>query len=184
MEMTFGEKIKLLREEKELTQSELGSMVNMTQRKVSYLENGKYEPSLEDIKALCKCFHVLLCVIIHNERVEGLHFKRTRQTTCIQPGFRFSGKAASAFPDRTGVRVYFYPSGILALVALIRRQGMNILTVRRHDRFHQTAHFHFRTPFLCPGLPMSAHKRANPSPFAPASVPNLSFGSSQRNAPR
>ena len=58
MEMTFGEKIKLLREEKELTQSELGSMVNMTQRKVSYLENGKYEPSLEDIKALCKCFHV------------------------------------------------------------------------------------------------------------------------------
>lgn len=58
MELTFGEKIRLLREEKELNQTELGAAVNMTQRKISYLENGKYEPSLEDIKALCRYFHV------------------------------------------------------------------------------------------------------------------------------
>lgn len=58
MEMTFGEMIRLLREEKELNQTDLGKAVNMTQRKISYLENGKYEPSLEDIKALCRYFHV------------------------------------------------------------------------------------------------------------------------------
>lgn len=58
MEMTFGEKLRLLREEKELNQTELGNAVNMTQRKVSYLENGKYEPSMEDLKALCRFFHV------------------------------------------------------------------------------------------------------------------------------
>ena len=58
MELTFGEKIRLLREEKELNQTQLGQAVNMTQRKISYLENGKYEPSLEDIKMLCRFFRV------------------------------------------------------------------------------------------------------------------------------
>ena len=58
MELTFGEKIKLLREEKELNQTELGQAVSMTQRKISYLENDRYEPSMEDIKALCVFFQV------------------------------------------------------------------------------------------------------------------------------
>lgn len=56
--MTFGEKIKLLREEKELNQTQLALAVSMTQRKISYLEHDKYEPSMEDIKALCRYFDV------------------------------------------------------------------------------------------------------------------------------
>ena len=58
MELTLGEKIRLLREEKGLNQTELGKAVNMTQRKISYLENDKYEPSMEDIKELCRFFNV------------------------------------------------------------------------------------------------------------------------------
>jgi len=58
MELTLGEKIRLLREEKELNQTELGQAVNMTQRRVSYIENDRYEPSVEDLRALCKFFHV------------------------------------------------------------------------------------------------------------------------------
>lgn len=58
MELTFGEKIKLLREEHELNQTELGKAVNMTQRKISYLEHDKYEPSMEDIRLLCLYFNV------------------------------------------------------------------------------------------------------------------------------
>lgn len=58
MELTFGEKIRLLREDRELKQAELGEAVNMTQRKISYLENDRYEPGLEDIKALCRFFGV------------------------------------------------------------------------------------------------------------------------------
>ncbi len=55
---TFGERIKDLRENRNLTQSALGERLNMTQRKISYLERGKYEPSLDDIKILCKFFTV------------------------------------------------------------------------------------------------------------------------------
>ena len=58
MEMTLGEKIRLLREEKELNQTELGSILGMTQRKISYLENDQYEPNLTDIKAICRFFNV------------------------------------------------------------------------------------------------------------------------------
>ena len=58
MELTLGEKIRLLREEKELNQTELGKAVNMTQRRVSYIENDKYEPSMDDIRAFCKFFNV------------------------------------------------------------------------------------------------------------------------------
>lgn len=58
MTFTFGEKIKILREDANLNQTQLGKAVNMTQRKVSYLECGKFEPSIDDIRALCNYFKV------------------------------------------------------------------------------------------------------------------------------
>ena len=54
----MGEKIRLLREERELNQTELGAAVGMTQRKISYMENDKYEPGMDDIRALCRFFNV------------------------------------------------------------------------------------------------------------------------------
>ena len=56
--MTLGEKVRQLREQMELNQTELGNEQNMTQRKVSYLENNKYEPSIEDLKAICCFFNI------------------------------------------------------------------------------------------------------------------------------
>ena len=44
MELSFGEKIRSLREDMELNQTQLGQALNMTQRKISYIECGKYEP--------------------------------------------------------------------------------------------------------------------------------------------
>lgn len=58
MNLTVGEKIRNLREEKNLTQAMLGKNLNMTQRKISYLELDKYEPSMDDIKAICNFFHI------------------------------------------------------------------------------------------------------------------------------
>ena len=58
MALTFGEKIRILREENEITQGQLGTMMNMTQRKISYIECGKYEPSIDDIVAFCRYFKV------------------------------------------------------------------------------------------------------------------------------
>ena len=58
MELTFGEKIRNLREDADLSQTQLGQVLNMTQRKISYIECGRYEPSLGDIIAFCHHFRV------------------------------------------------------------------------------------------------------------------------------
>ena len=58
MILSFGEKIRNLREDADLNQTELGNAVCMTQRKISYIECGKYEPNIDDIIALCKFFNV------------------------------------------------------------------------------------------------------------------------------
>lgn len=58
MELTFGEKIKNFREDLDLSQTELGKKVNMTQRKISYIECNKCEPSIDDIIAFAKFFNV------------------------------------------------------------------------------------------------------------------------------
>ena len=47
-----------MREDADLSQTQLGEAINMTQRKVSYIECGKYEPSVDDIVVLCKFFKV------------------------------------------------------------------------------------------------------------------------------
>ncbi len=56
--LTLGEKIKNLREDSNLTQYQLGQLLNMTQRKISYLERNQYEPSIQDIIALCEFFKI------------------------------------------------------------------------------------------------------------------------------
>lgn len=58
MMLSLGEKIRNLREDHDLNQTQLGKAVNMTQRKISYIECGKYEPSIEDIVAFCHYFRV------------------------------------------------------------------------------------------------------------------------------
>lgn len=58
MKLTFGEKIRNLREDMDLNQTQLGREVNMTQRKISYIERNRYEPSIDDIVALCRFFDV------------------------------------------------------------------------------------------------------------------------------
>ena len=58
MKLSFGEMIRNLREDMDLNQTELGQALNMTQRKISYIECGKSEPSVEEIVAFCHFFKV------------------------------------------------------------------------------------------------------------------------------
>ena len=58
MHISFGEKIRGLREDRDLNQTQLGKAVHMTQRKISYIECGKYEPGIDDIIAFCRFFKV------------------------------------------------------------------------------------------------------------------------------
>lgn len=54
--MEFNERIRGLREDKDLTQLQLAIIFNTTQRKISRLETGQSQPTLYDIKQYCFYF--------------------------------------------------------------------------------------------------------------------------------
>ncbi|MBQ2794685.1 MAG: helix-turn-helix transcriptional regulator [Oscillospiraceae bacterium] len=58
MKLTIGEKIRAFREDMDMNQTDLGKALNMTQRKISYIECGKYSPNVDDIRAFCRYFKV------------------------------------------------------------------------------------------------------------------------------
>ena len=58
MKPSIGEKLRNLREDADLTQTQLGTILHMTQRKISYIECGMNEPSIEDLKAFCRYFKI------------------------------------------------------------------------------------------------------------------------------
>ena len=58
MKYEIRHRIKELREEKKLTQKELASMVNKSVTGLASWEQGLAEPSVNDIRLLCKIFGV------------------------------------------------------------------------------------------------------------------------------
>ena len=56
--MEYNERIKELREDKDLNQTQLAKEIHSTQKTISNWEKGYSEPNIEMIKALCKFFNV------------------------------------------------------------------------------------------------------------------------------
>lgn len=64
MNLKFDERLKALRKEKDLNQSQLAKAVNVTQRKISYWETGQLEPDLESLWKLSDYFNVTVDYLI------------------------------------------------------------------------------------------------------------------------
>ncbi len=64
MEIKFFERKKELRKETGLKQSELGDKLGVTQRKISYWEMGKIEPSFSDLWRISDFFGVTVDYLI------------------------------------------------------------------------------------------------------------------------
>ena len=64
MEIAFAKRLKELRKEKNLLQSELAKALNTTQRKISYWESEKIEPDLASLWKLSEYFEVLIDYLI------------------------------------------------------------------------------------------------------------------------
>lgn len=57
-EMEFGDKVKLLRKNHNLSQESLANILNINRNCLSRIETGKSEPSLSVIKGICEYFRV------------------------------------------------------------------------------------------------------------------------------
>ena len=56
--MSLGEKIKLIRKSKNLTQNELGKLLNVSFQAVSKWEKNLSQPDIETIKKICEIFEI------------------------------------------------------------------------------------------------------------------------------
>ena len=54
----FGKRLKKLREEKELTQGQLGKLINLSQQTIGHYEVSRAKPDLETIQRLAEIFNV------------------------------------------------------------------------------------------------------------------------------
>ncbi len=55
--MNFNNRLRNEREDRDLTQAQLGEALGMPQRKISRLERGDTEPTTQEIIAICKFFN-------------------------------------------------------------------------------------------------------------------------------
>lgn len=69
--MTFGEKIKKLRNENQMTQEELAEKILVTRTAVSKWETDKGYPSIDSLKLLSNLFHISIDELISDDDVEN-----------------------------------------------------------------------------------------------------------------
>ena len=56
--MTYRERMRNLREDHDLTQKELGAIINKSQQGYSHIEDGRAELKIDDLIKLCKFYKV------------------------------------------------------------------------------------------------------------------------------
>lgn len=62
--MDYRERIKLLREDNDYTQSYIGKLLNKSQQGYNHIETGRAELKIEDLAVLCKLYNVSADYII------------------------------------------------------------------------------------------------------------------------
>ena len=65
--MKFGENLKLIRKNKNMSQEELAEKVNVTRQSVSKWENGEAYPEMNNILELCKIFNCKINDLVHTD---------------------------------------------------------------------------------------------------------------------
>ncbi len=56
--MDYRKRLRALREDHDLSQSEAGRVIHKSQQGYSHIENGRAELKIEDLAALCRFYHV------------------------------------------------------------------------------------------------------------------------------
>ncbi len=61
---TYRERLRNIREDRDLTQAEIGALINKSQQGYNHIEAGRAELKIDDLIKLCKFYHVSADYII------------------------------------------------------------------------------------------------------------------------
>ena len=56
--MDYRQRLREVREDRDLSQAEVGKILNKSQQGYSHIENGRAELKIEDLITLCKFYHL------------------------------------------------------------------------------------------------------------------------------
>jgi len=62
--MDYRERLRALREDRDLSQAEIGQILNKSQQGYSHIENGRAELKIDDLAVLCRFYNVSADYII------------------------------------------------------------------------------------------------------------------------
>lgn len=62
--MTYRERLKNIREDRDLTQAEIGKLLNKSQQGYNHIEAGRAELKIDDLIKLCQYYHLSADYII------------------------------------------------------------------------------------------------------------------------
>ena len=71
--MDFGNRLRKLRKEKNMTQEELAKLINSTKANISKYETGKVEPNIETIRFFADYFDVSVDYLLDKTNVRRQH---------------------------------------------------------------------------------------------------------------
>lgn len=72
MNNQLGKRLKEIREQFELTQAQLGKLINLNFRTLSNYELGRAEPDIETLKKLSETYHMSIDAIVGNPSQDNL----------------------------------------------------------------------------------------------------------------
>lgn len=62
--MDYRQRLRALREDRDLSQGEVGKVIHKSQQGYGHIENGRAELKIEDLAVLCRFYHVSADYII------------------------------------------------------------------------------------------------------------------------
>lgn len=69
--VVIGEKISLLREQKNMTQEQLGKLVNLSQQTIDHYEKGRARPSIDTVSLFADIFSVSTDYLLGHDTARG-----------------------------------------------------------------------------------------------------------------
>ena len=98
--MTFGEKLKKLRNDNQLTQDELAEKIFVTRTAISKWETDKGYPSIDSLKQLSNLFHISIDELISDTDIENKRLLDEAQSRkCLPQRARTALSAFSTPPS-------------------------------------------------------------------------------------
>ena len=120
--MTFGEKLKKLRRDNQLTQEELADKIYVTRTAISKWETDKGFPDIDNLKQISNLFGVTIDELISDNDIENkrlLDEKRARLMYYIAIGF-------VALATLCSLLAYFLKATYLNIVSIVAAVGYTV----------------------------------------------------------